>query len=52
VSYGINYLLRDAGPANWRWMFVTGVVPSLLFFVMLCVAPESPRYLFVAGKEH
>lgn len=52
TSYGINYLLRDAGPENWRWMFITGVIPSVLFFVLLLVAPESPRYLFIAGKEH
>ena len=25
VSYGINYLLRNTGPNNWRWMFLTGV---------------------------
>jgi MFS family permease len=51
ISYAINYLLRDVGPANWRWMFITGVVPSMLFFAMLLVVPETPRYLFMAGKE-
>ena len=51
VSYGINYLLRGAGPENWRWMFLTGVIPSVVFFVLLIRAPESPRYLFLAGKE-
>jgi len=51
MSYYINYLLRDAGPANWRWMFVTGVIPSLVFFLLLLAAPESPRYLFAAGKQ-
>ncbi len=51
LSYSINYLLRDMGPANWRWMFITGVIPSLLFFVLLFVAPETPRYLFMAGRH-
>lgn len=51
ISYAINYLLRNVGPANWRWMFITGVVPSALFFAMLLVVPETPRYLFMAGKE-
>ncbi|MGH9583992.1 MAG: sugar porter family MFS transporter, partial [Bryobacteraceae bacterium] len=51
ISYAINYLLRDAGPANWRWMFITGVIPSVLFFAMLLLVPETPRYLFMAGKE-
>jgi SP family arabinose:H+ symporter-like MFS transporter len=50
ISYCINYLLRDAGPANWRWMFITGVLPAGIFLLMLLVAPETPRYLFMAGK--
>jgi SP family arabinose:H+ symporter-like MFS transporter len=32
-------------------MFVTGVVPSVLFFVTLLFVPETPRYLFMAGRE-
>ena len=24
MSYCINYMLRNAGTANWRWMFITG----------------------------
>ena len=51
ISYAINYLLCGAGPANWRWMFITGVLPSVLFFAMLLLVPETPRYLFMAGKE-
>jgi len=27
ISYGINFALRNTGPANWRWMFLTGVIP-------------------------
>ena len=50
MSYGINYLLRNAGASNWRWMFITGVIPSVLFFVLLLRAPETPRYLFMAGR--
>jgi sugar porter (SP) family MFS transporter len=50
ISYCINYLLRNAGASNWRWMFITGVIPSVLFFVLLLRAPETPRYLFMAGR--
>jgi SP family arabinose:H+ symporter-like MFS transporter len=50
VSYGINYLLRNTGPANWRWMFATGAVPSLLFLVLIALAPETPRFLVRVGK--
>jgi SP family arabinose:H+ symporter-like MFS transporter len=51
VSYCINYLLRDAGDWNWRWMFMTGVIPSAVFVLMLLRAPETPRYLFKAGRR-
>ncbi len=50
ISYGINYLLRNTGPDNWRWMFLTGVVPSTVFLVLMILAPETPRYLMMAGK--
>ncbi len=51
VSYGINYLLRDAGANNWRWMFLTGVAPSVVFLLFVALAPETPRYLAMAGKS-
>jgi SP family arabinose:H+ symporter-like MFS transporter len=51
VSYLINYLLRGVGPNNWRWMFATGAIPSIAFFVLLFLIPESPRWLFLAGRR-
>jgi MFS transporter, SP family, arabinose:H+ symporter len=50
LSYGINYLLRDTGPQNWRWMFFSGVVPSAVFLLLISLAPETPRFLAKAGK--
>jgi SP family arabinose:H+ symporter-like MFS transporter len=51
TSYGINYLLRNTGINNWRWMFLTGILPSVIFLVFVLLAPESPRYLTLAGKH-
>ena len=48
-SYLINYLLHDVDN-NWRWMFATGVVPSVLFFTGLFFIPESPRWLYKDGQ--
>ena len=50
VSYGINYLLQDAGSNSWRWMFLTGVVPSAVFLLLIALAPETPRFLAMVGK--
>ena len=49
-SYTINYGLHNIDN-NWRWMFATGIVPSVLFFVGLFFIPESPRWLFKAGRR-
>ena len=48
VSYIVNYLLHDVDN-NWRWMFATGLIPSVLFFTGLIFIPESPRWLLKAG---
>jgi sugar porter (SP) family MFS transporter len=48
-SYTINYGLHNIDN-NWRWMFATGIIPSVLFFVGLFFIPESPRWLYKAGR--
>lgn len=34
----------------WRGMFLTQLVPSLLFFCLAMLVPESPRWLALAGR--
>jgi len=51
VSYGINFFLRNTGANNWRWMFLTGVVPSAIFLLFVVLAPESPRFLALTGRR-
>jgi sugar porter (SP) family MFS transporter len=47
----VNYFIAHAGnqawliETGWRWMFATGVLPAVLFFVLLLLIPESPRWL-------
>jgi sugar porter (SP) family MFS transporter len=36
---------------GWRWMFATGILPSVLFGGLLFTIPESPRWLVEQGRE-
>jgi SP family sugar porter-like MFS transporter len=38
------------GQVGWRWMFAAGTPPALLFFFLMLVAPESPRWLMKSGQ--
>ena len=51
VSYLVNYGLHEV-ENNWRWMFATGLIPSIIFFVGLIFIPESPRWLVKAGRRN
>jgi SP family xylose:H+ symportor-like MFS transporter len=57
IIYFINYLIAGAGDDawlisdGWRWMFFSGVIPSVLFLVLLLFIPETPRYLVISGKD-
>lgn len=45
VAFLSNYLLFGIGEEAWRWMLGVQAVPSLFFFVMVFLVPESPRWL-------
>lgn len=35
---------------GWRWMFGSGIIPSIVFIVLLFFVPESPRWLAQQNK--
>jgi SP family xylose:H+ symportor-like MFS transporter len=57
IIYFVNYLVANSGneqwlvSEGWRWMFFSGVIPSILFLFLLLFIPETPRYLMMKGKE-
>ncbi len=51
LAYLSNYVLLNSGVNNWRWMFSSQTIPSLLFFGGLFFVPESPRWLIVKNKN-
>jgi len=51
LAYFVNWIFAGAGPANWRWMYAMGALPSVVFFLLLLGVPESPRWLVKNGRE-
>jgi MFS family permease len=55
--YFVNYFIARCGDqawneANgWRWMFATGIAPSLVFGLLLFPIAESPRWLIENQRE-
>ncbi|MDN4615036.1 sugar porter family MFS transporter [Leifsonia sp. F6_8S_P_1B] len=39
------------GLEAWRWMFLVGVIPSVVYGILALTLPESPRYLLTTGKR-
>ncbi|NSW94856.1 MAG: sugar porter family MFS transporter [Bacteroidales bacterium] len=40
------------GQTGWRWMFYACAIPALVFFALMWLVPESPRWLARKGKHH
>lgn len=36
---------------GWRWMFASGVIPCILFCILVFVIPESPRWNVMMGRD-
>jgi MFS transporter, SP family, arabinose:H+ symporter len=53
----VNMLIQRMGDESWnisrgwRWMFLAGVVPAILFALMILPAVESPRWLMKMGRQ-
>jgi SP family arabinose:H+ symporter-like MFS transporter len=40
------------GQSGWRWMFYACTVPSGVFFLLMWLVPESPRWLAKNNNKH
>jgi MFS transporter, SP family, arabinose:H+ symporter len=53
----VNMLIQHMGDeawnisTGWRWMFLAGIVPAILFGLMILPAVESPRWLMKVGRR-
>ncbi len=67
VVYWVNYFILNAGnhinaaqhiagmnwnqTMGWRWMLGSETIPAILFFLMILMVPESPRWLVINNRE-
>jgi SP family arabinose:H+ symporter-like MFS transporter len=52
LAYLSNYAMANTDGYNWHHIFVSQVVPSVIFGLLLVLVPASPRWLIKAGQEH
>ncbi|MBS1231403.1 MAG: sugar transporter [Bacteroidetes bacterium] len=58
IVYFVNWFIARQGDeqwnltTGWRWMFLSAVIPSLVFIILLLFIPETPRYLVFKNKHN
>lgn len=52
VNAGIAGMYTEAWNVDfgWRWMFGSGLLPSICFLLLLIIVPESPRWLAARNR--
>ena len=57
IVYFVNWFISRHGDeqwnmtTGWRYMFLSGVIPSLLFIFLLFFIPETPRFLVLKKRN-
>jgi SP family xylose:H+ symportor-like MFS transporter len=56
--YFVNFGISKSGSGDawlnvigWRYMFLSGAIPAILFLLLLFFVPETPRFLMLKGDE-
>lgn len=50
IAFVSNYLLFGVSDEAWRWMLGVQAIPSALYFSLVFLVPESPRWLIRQGR--
>ena len=50
AAVAVSAVLGSFGDGSWRWIFASGVVPTVIVFALRLGIPESPRWLAARGR--
>lgn len=51
IAFVSNYFLFGVSDEAWRWMLGVQAIPSALYFSLVFLVPESPRWLIKKGRN-
>ena len=55
IGQGVNQVLTNSDrwtiETGWRYMFGSEAVPAGLFALLICLVPETPRYLVMVNQD-
>jgi putative MFS transporter len=51
LAYVAGFILQGTSPEAWRWILASSAVPALISLPLRLVAPESPLWLTLVGRE-
>jgi putative MFS transporter len=51
LAYVAGFVLQGTSPEAWRWILASSAVPALIALPLRLVAPESPLWLTLVGRE-
>lgn len=57
IIYVVNYFISISGSQQWnidygwRWMLGSEIIPAGIFFLLLFLVPETPRWLLANGQD-
>lgn len=51
IAYLSNFVIGQTGETSWRWMLGIQAVPALVFYCLIYLLPESPRWLLLHGNN-
>lgn len=51
IAFISNYLLFGVSDEAWRWMLGVQAIPAAMYFALVFLVPESPRWLIKHGRN-